>query len=789
MAPTNRYTLETQALVDELGQLVFWKTNKGDLNKQMYKLFGISRTSHLAYLKDDNSVPAYIWSHLDLMKSMHPYQRLCHGFKSLVPTRDLASRTCLDIAIKGWEKVTCCLFTEISGCDYAGDFSVKRANKKMNKILENDTSGVMTGLLLLMYLDEVGKRQNLSFSNIFSGAGHNEHKLSGFAQAKLFLENTSLGDSISAYKETCVRAIKFFKPTAEVSDNLLASAIDLMIDAKETFQAYPKYQISGNALESCNAQLKIQEQIYVFNSVEELIEQCSSIPNGFSLNLIRTARVTDSFFCLIIKSSENIYLMTDKPVDNEFQRDFMAGRNQRYNLDRYENSMMPYNFIDMAISNGGRDIKINDSKELATTEQGLRVLGHFKEMSNQSILWFTFFMEECRNKFFSDLNPSVPKLGYLSSGAIKHKLLEQMSPKELPTNYIASFSVKQKTAHELSRENFLSHHDDDVRRFFKAKNQWMEDKYNSRIDSSILYIPESIGSVFVLEDKSTGVVSLAATEDQAPKLPLKKLRSTMIGTPDEIQAETDLIARHNKAIVISKMLQDDYENRESEIKEWISKQIKNNLPTLVDKLVSLEHEHFFIAHRVNELKESGDLPINDSLMLRQIHVAKMDEFYDCRSKKTELQKILKLRDDENYTYCAMTGDMFPEYTFFLNVDCILDLEILTGLKKEEFPVELQDWRSRSDLIADRMSLAYDPIEALKNPWWNMTFRFAVSLSSEFVRDRRKKLGVKGRFIMPKNFYDDTKMLHWLQKHPNYEGLSITHRHIYDKPKYAFYTYG
>ncbi|MCY9864974.1 hypothetical protein OTK49_20880 [Vibrio coralliirubri] len=795
-APMSRYALVIDELTKELGHLVFWRTNKGDASNQMYKLLGVSRSSHSAYLDSDEAVPKYIWNHLEALQAMSANKRYEMAYHALVNPSNLTVKSSLEMAIKGWEELTGRDFDDISGSDFAGRFSARRANEDMGKVAKDDESGIAVGLMLQGYLTRLGNSLDYDFAEVFNDSTTLQRQLRGFARAKMFLSDTPLGDAISEFRKICINAVKFYKPDSSISDDLLESAIHLMLDAKRTYRCYPKYQVSSDALESNNTTLKLQEQVFVFESISDLVEHSALLPNGFSLSLIRTARPTDSFFCVIVKSGGNIHLLTDKPRYSEFEKDAMSARNQRYNVMRFESSYMPYYFIEMNISDNDRIIEMSDSKTLTTTKDGLRVLGHFKDMPQESILWFTFLIEECRNDFFSGVTTSFPKLGYVNQLTLEHALLGATSGvKQLPSTFVSNGVIEQKSSAQLDRPNLLKGFGEGVCSTLMSKNRWMEEKYDHLIDDSVLYIPESLSETLVLENKTTGVITLESSEGESTQtenkfgVSLKRLPSTMLGSPEAVQAEADLIARYNKSLIIAKLMKDDYLARQSEVKTWISKQIKRNLPTLVDRLVSLDHEYFFIAHKANQYRAEGAEPQNHSWMLRQIHVAKARAMYDPRTERTELQKVLAIRDTNNNTKCAMTKYRYPAYTFYLNVDCIYDLEILTGLTRDKFPVELQNWRSRSDLVADRRSHAYDPIEALANPWGEMEFLFAINLDEEYVRQRRKELGVKGRFIMPKNYYEDEPMLNWLKEHQLVDGVQLVGRVRYEKPSWSYYFMG
>ncbi|EGR2227239.1 hypothetical protein DZF79_03090 [Vibrio parahaemolyticus] len=756
---SRNYSLEVEELTRKLQDLVIWKTNVGDPKKQMYKVLGISRPSHDAYLSDNDKVPLYIWNQLELLNSMPPHTLIETSFPKLV-SESVSRANILSATIKSWEQLTGIPITTIKGTMFAGHFSPIKANQSLNKALEEDKSGVAFALMMEEYIETILSSKEISLSQLSDPNSSLFSTIKNYAQCKAFLSHKSVTESTDRFKEMCEKAIKFYKPESKVTQEYLkGTAIHLLMNAKKSFTDLRKYSIasSGKAIQASS--LKLQDQIFVFESVSSLVEYSATLPDGFSLNLIRPKRIGDSFFALVAKSGGDIFLLSDKPDDSEFAKDFYSKRNDRYNIHRWDDTYFPYYII--PVSHDGKHLDTSDNVELSIYEgNGLNVVSHFNCLHSETILWFTFLIEECRNHLFAQENPAVPRLGFVGENSIPHPLLENKteSAKSLPSTLIASSSIEVKSAPELDRDNFLSHSPESAK--FKAKNGWMEEMYSAQIDSSLLYIPSEISAPLALRD-NRGLFGVSVVKPESGKgLALKFLPSTMIGTPEEIQKEADLIARYNKAQLIRANLKKDFIENRDKVEMQLIKLIKANLPNIVDQLVSLNHSYFSIAKNIVEIELAGELPEN---ILRQVHVSKFEGHFDFRSTFTPLHKALKARDSKGNAFCVMTGEDYPSEMFYLNVSCIHDLEILTGLPRNKLPIQLQNWNARSDLVADSRSIHYDPIEDIRNPWDDFVFGFSIPLSKSFVLSRRKALGVKGRYSRPMDYFDskDDSMMNFL----------------------------
>ena len=773
----NKYAFSIQLIANIVGGLIVWKTKKGDVNKQMYKVLGISRPSHLAYLKNEQIVPSYIWNQIDLLINMEPNRLISHAFKLLVDTDKLTTRECLDLAIRGWELVSNRDFPVISGSDFAGKFSVNTANKLMAENLKIDSSGITTGLMLQNNLANISTSLEYNLSEITNPNDLLKQQLIGLILANLYISDTPLGAAISTFKNTCHKAISFYKPHFVPSECFLNSSVDIMNNAKKTFNYLSRFQLGTSLQQIDPVRLKIQEQIYVFDSVSELVEN-SLIPQGFSINLIKTSRLADSFFCLLVKSSKGTYLLTDRPPYSELDKDCMASRNQRYNVMRLEDSYFPYELMHFVTRDNERDLKVSKSRKLTTTEE-LPILGHFRDMTNESILWFTFLFEECQKYFFNNDSLSVPLLSYINKTTIKHHLNHNKNDTQLPTEFIANGTIKIKSFTELDK---LTTRTKDINSSLLDDRFWVNKIVSPKVDDSLLYIPETQAKLIVIENKLTGLFTAEKTKINDNELKsgftLKQIPLSLIGTKESVQNEVDSLAVFNKSTIVAKILNQDYNERMESINQWLSRKIKQNLSVLVDHLVSLDHEYFFIGKKLSDLAKHPKNQNNNTLVPRQIHVEKMTPLYDFRVPFTSLHKVLKLRDSKNNAKCAMTKKMHPYYSFFLNISCIYDLEKITGLSRNKLPIELRNWGLKSNKNQG----------FINTPWDYFSFSFAINLDCTFANQRRKILGLKKTNLLTKNYYEDQEMFDFLKNHPSLDDNIILQAKVdYKRPRFAFLT--
>ncbi|WP_425263048.1 hypothetical protein [Vibrio owensii] len=773
----NIYKESMQDWANKFGDLITWKTRPGQPINQMYRILGLSRNSHMDYLNGNTEVPAYVLTEVEFFNKLRVFDQHMIALNKLGDS-ELSLKEATDLLIEGWESlVGKKLAGEQNFVEFAGQFSVRNANKQLKAVIEEDDTGLAAALLIRKYADEYVQGKSFSYKELVNGSGASNNLMASYAKIQAALSTDSLGSAVKAFINNSEKAIEFYLPHGEVAAKEAAAekSIELFLNAKKSFKGFSKYTISKGRV-APNTSLKLQEQIFVFNTIEDLVERSVDMPNGFALSLIRTSRYADSFFCMTIKHDGMIYLIADKSsYGNPLTQDFMASRNQRYNEQRLENTYMPYDMLNIVFSDKGRVAEAG-STELALSDDKLKVLGHIKSMSAEQILWFTFLLEEAKVHFMGVETPKHKALGYFSSESLEHPLLLEHSPKaetkNLPSTYVAKGGIKVCKAKKVSRK-LLESHSPSIAKTSYA-NQWMEDMFDSQVEEQHLYIPSDVyqkeGDTLLLgnADKkevpqlskvnTTGMDYFATSKIEDQVLKLKTLPSTMFGSTEEIQKQADYIARYNKAETIEKLVKRDFEQNESKIQDWIAKKIAANMPNLIDDIISLNHQRFFILHRIDEMDAEGLVPINDDMM-RQVHAKRLtyEERLVCRIRTpvpSPMARALKVRrKNESMSRCFLNKTSEAEYRFKLQVSNVYDLMNLTGIPRDKMPKQLQNWGLKSSREYGPLDKGFDPMQDVRNPWNTMRVTCVIPISKEALSNKRKELGIKGRFTPPKNYYD------------------------------------
>lgn len=777
---TNKtYNKYMQDWAEKFGDLINWKTRPGQPINQMYRILRISRNSHNDYLTGATEVPSYVMAEVEFFNKLGAFNQHMIAFEKL-NEGDIDLKDASDLAIQAWESlVGRKVADESSFVEFAGHFSVRNAHKEMREVMKEDSTGLGVALLIRGYISEYMGAHSFNHTEMIKGSHKADKLMSSYARIQAALNTSSLGGAIHAFTDNAQRAVEFYRPDVSESDRkaVAESAFDLFLNAKKAFKGFSKYTVSkGNV--APNTQLKLQEQIFVFNSMEELVSRSVDMPNGFALSLIRTERYTDSFFCMTIKHDGMVYLVADKSTyGNPLTQDFMAGRNQRYNESRMGESFMPYEMMNVVFSDGGRVADV-EGTELAVSDDGLRVLGHIKSMAPYQILWFTFLLEEAKLHFMGVDTPKHIALGYFSSSTLEHPLaLENKasdSNKNLPSTYVAKQGIKTLSSKRLSRKKMIEHSPGIAKASYA--NQWMEDMFDAQIEEQHLYIPPEVctekGDSLLLGDSSKkakptlsmvnveGMDYFAHNKIEKDIVPLKSLPSTLFGSTQEIQKQADYIARHNKAKTIGRLVRRDYEENEGKIQTWIAKRIAENMPNLIDDIISLNHQRFFILQHIDRMQTEGLMPIESDL-IRQVH-AKYMEFDDMwvdtfrKPEQSPLAKALKVRrKNERTARCYFNNTQDAEYRFKLQVSNVYDLEILTGIPREKMPKQLQTWGLKSVREAGPLDASYDPMQDVSNPWNEMLVTCVIPVSIEALKEKRKELGLKGVFVPPRSYYESS----------------------------------
>lgn len=485
--------------------------------------------------------------------------------------------------------------------------------------------------------------------------------------------------------------------------------------------------------------------IYAFRSVEDMARKIVGLPDGFALVALMSDNPADSYFAIVCKNGERITVLSDSPnYEHPLQEERMAKRNNRYNHSRMDGSMFPYDLFDLQWSDGDRIVNQGSSrKELVDPKTQIEVLGTIENLSEVQAIWLSYIFESCYFEYFIGESPAKT-MAVLCKETLRIGGVKEESS-NLPS-LISDTVIDLPPSSELTGDKLLEHY---PQIHLAEENTWMERRFEKYIDATMLYPLDDPGQM-KLEFKGLGrsKSNLAVSGKELCKLPTTKLLSAENAKRDSLY-----IARHNKAQLIQKMVNEEFEARGKKISDWVYKHISENVPNIIDDLVSLNHSRFYESSAMGGSDKDGET-------VRQIHIVKNTSAYiKERSVASELIKRLGLYED-GWPLCYVSENLLDEsldsadHFIVLQVKTVWDLVNLTGVQRSELPEELQHYCYNKK---GRVSIldASDEMRGVTNPYNQLRFTFSLPVHKKSLNRYRKQLGLRAITKLPVNYWDAT----------------------------------
>lgn len=568
------------------------------------------------------------------------------------------------------------------------------------------------------------------------------------------------------------------KPESDEVEQFVESLpVEVVIQADNDYAALKKFSLKMSDASGSSDSPVYSKLIYSFKSIDDIANNIAGLPDGFALVAIINNNPADSYFSIVCKEGGNIVLLSDTPeYSHPLQEARMAGRNNRYNHSRIEGSMFPYQLLNLQWSDNERGVEQKSiGTELLNPKTDIQVLGSINNLSNTQALWLSYLFECCYYDFYIGKS-TAPPLALLNESTLaigSKKKVESNLPVEM-----SEHSVRLPEAKKLTGEKLVEHYPN-LRR--TGVNDWMEKRFDKDIKSELLY-PVGDTDEILLEYKGASKEKTALTvkKDALVALPTTKLLDTESAIRDSVY-----IARHNKAKLIEKMVYAEFETRAKLISDWVYRKIVNNVPNLIDDLVSLNHSRFYCSASLSKEEQSNFGP-------RQIHLIKGEDGYiRNKSEVSELIARLKLYK-RGWANCYINNKILGDFDepadhyFVLKIASVWDLVNITGVSRDELPVELQNYKAGRKGGVSILD-ATDEMEGITNPYDQLRFTFSLPVCKDALNQYRRQLGLKQIRKLPLNLWElspderegDDILSYWADS-----GIPIIYSH--HRPDYSFY---
>ncbi|KRW83655.1 hypothetical protein [Marinobacter sp. P4B1] len=674
-------------------------------------------------------------------------------------------------AIELWEKLT---GTKVNARSFSGSigqsFSLFQANQKIQQAqaLNDDTAvTLIIRQLLADYTQSVSFRFTLA-DLLESVPDDFERMVEPARELQTFLNSDDIRGAHDAFFIDCLDALAHYRnqPVSSTTEQTRAFVEHqsglIGLDAHQDLEKLTKLTMfDGDAAE--NEPPKINRLIFAFETLEELIDHGASIPSGFSLCAITSSHISDSYFVLVVRSGERVIIVTDKGTyTHPLQQARMRNRNDRYNLDRIENSRFPYDLLNIQWSdNGRRAAQGSGSRDITVSDTGFRVLGAISDLDDWDLLWLHLFIEQCRQRYFVE-GVIEPVMATGSMIQLTHSLA---GDDRYPVPASQRFEIETRTSTELSTDFMHSIEPDWQDR--ANPNGWMEERFAGEVPEDSLYIPPSALSshdevVLISKDGEEPEISAIDTREMSffdkerlSTINLQPIDPFALATKERIVRDAHFLARHNQSKVIEKLVKADYKSRKREVIEWFNKAVADHLPNFVDELLALNHEYFFVDCEafegiVDALKgrpSFSGIQTRSGTRQREILVdyeplAKQRVFNRSIEEATpQIKHHLGLVDYEEQRHlCYLDNDETAKVFLYLSVANVADIMKLTGLSLEQIPPELHS-RGIDVYTGNSILDRIDPLATLRNPWDKLPLHFCLPVSLKGFKAWRKARGL------------------------------------------------
>lgn len=746
-------------IASELAPFFEWNKQEGNPEKNLYPVFGIPRSTHIYYLEDESRVPGDISAHIETLSLLDKCSLIHLALRRIKPDGftklDIASAS--PLIQRTWEEASGYKINNMSS-SISTRWIPNQESNKLRKSLKIDPSGSS----VVLKIDKlIPKLQSYLTDNKSS-----DKQLAALGKLKWFFSTPTYTDFKNNQSEMIRERVERYKSnlTQEDVEWIQSLPVGVLETANENFKRFKKVSaFEGQKLDTAPTYSKV---IFQFNTVEDLVASMTRIPNGFAMCAIKNSNPIDSYFVIAIKNGENLVLLSDSPkYSSPLQAERMNARNSRYAEDRHNDSYLPYELFNIIwFDNGRRTEESSESTALVDPKTNLTIIGTIDNLSIGQILWFSEIVELAYDAFFTQEYTLEP-IGITSKDNLL--LPSESKNKEQGTSLIANSTapiIKGSTSRQLTRDKLDSQFPELAKK--NHPNKWMQKKYAGQVSDDILYLAEEPEQPLLLAAPSTKNEKINATELVAQNTALKVMSKGTLMTAGEAQSTADFLARVNQTKAIQAIANAEYVKNKDKLEKWVYKKITENMPNLIDDLVSLNHEKFAIAPLMKQEQYEGHGLT--TYQLRQVHIGYADFATRYVKKKNELTPLAKalnlFQAGVPYSLCYLCkhyGEEFPllepddcEHRIYLEVSNVFDLINLTGVARKDMPIELQYYGLKPRLGNTILDI-HDPLDELENPYNKLVFRFALPLNFDALNARRKKLGLKRLYKtnLPKNYWD------------------------------------
>ena len=507
--------------------------------------------------------------------------------------------------------------------------------------------------------------------------------------------------------------------------------------------------------EGSKVPLKLNDSVWEVWNVNSMLRIIRDQPeSGISIFLVRTPDGLHSYFSIGIKNGDNIVILTDRDRHDNVLQQGMKRRPDRDFQKRAEKHRFPYHLVGVKCNEENKRLYAEARTDLVPYQSRVVSLSRIAELLPDEILWVWLLADLINKKFWKN-QFRLLELSYTGEMVVKPSVLVGdgalaksgvYTPLVLPP--LTNNEVSSESTKELWRCKPTGH------------NDWMDQRYGDQISDQVYNLigtpaeqdwqgrvesaPKLIGVDGQATDVEYGkdhfgrrvIKEIVVGDTSLPVAAVRGLVPTDFGSAQYIKKARVFAARCNRAAVLQKLANKEYEKEYDFYTEWYRNKITENIQVLMAA----------IPHEVFEVKWEGRLSFHEKL--------------DSKPPRQNILRVRQLSSSCVYSKTHTTPNDVQWYSGNLHVSCLINpnrpasvaavftpggpqgMAALCGISVADLPWPFVHWSREEPYTGNHILDDVDPVEwRLHNPWMKFPSAYTICLSKTEYNKLRHKAGL------------------------------------------------
>lgn len=643
-----------------------------------------------------------------------------------------------------------------------GEMDVRSTFALLREAIELDPTEVTAMLLFDHFHDRHMRSTSVSLNELLDEPDAVAQRLAPIKELRTILNAPELVQVRARFTNALAAAMERYDADhREEVQQLLATPHDLAVLRRDALRSMARLRVDqflAGEPEAAHITPVYHRTVHQWWNINSLLAAATRMPSGVSLNLVRDPEAFQSYFCFVIRNGGRLFVLTDKEALDHPLQAGMRRRPDRLFAKRAEQHWFPYDLLNLETTDEGRSYYIGQSKarSLVIYQNIALPLKNVAELDPPELIWTTMMFDLIIERFWRQ-DYSAPALSYTAEMLHQEQVLSGTAQAaELPVGSYQPLALRPLTISDVRTEAVTA---DEVGTMARNPNEWMEARYAERTNVDALNLVSSPDETYQLSF-DTGEISKELPDDgltpftgkQRAAVTIRTMDATAFGTREALARDRLFVGRHNLAVQISMLAQEEYEARKDEVNAWFRSRVEQNLDALLawakhTEIWVSDGEHpMFTSYRAKSAPPSRYTDHRDE---RHRGPGGLHHFYHAFLKRIDLSDAHHDRAFGAYhlgqrrdgkLLCLLNGTK-ASYAVGFNPATSAELAALAGCQVSELPDVLQQWELLDIYTGNSNLRRIDPmIWATKNPWLDHDFRVRIPLSKRAMSQIEKATG-------------------------------------------------